>query len=336
MIRSETRVAVAVAMAWGLSACADGVVEAPLESTADAAVSSQEEELLRFGSTGSGAACQGGRGGFFADLMCNVGLDMNVPFGGAVETIGVVFEVPGDRVGRHDELARPLCPPGRRLAALRTHRMHDTPLEGTTAHETWIDLRSSQYGVEGWRNQGMFIPEEVRWFYEPTADLGGWKKQYVSETQFEQTSSGWTATNYVDGQLFTRLEFRRSAVGADVPAHLRAYLDQPLDMVGHPEPHYILKPADFDPALYDSVDPVVYDSRWTPLGPVEESVEVGTVRITWARPSGTSFDLRWMDLLPPSGTELPGYYFRKSPEPGTTEQRFTHDSRGYGECAPWR
>jgi hypothetical protein len=324
-------VAVAAVVGGGCAEAPDGAGRG--EASPDGGAQSGEQELLRLDSADR---CVGGRGGFMADLMCAAGIDMTLPYGSDLFTIGIVFDVSEDGGGRFDELIRPLCAPSRRMAAFRIHRMEDTPLPGFVAHESWIDLKASQFGVEGWRTQGMFIPEEVRWFYEPTAGLGGWKKQYVSETRWEQTADGWSATNLVNGQLFTRLEFRRGEIPSDLPSHLRAYLEQPLDLEDHPEPDYILQPADFDPSLYDRIDPVVYDSRWTPLGPVDEHVEVGTVRITWERPSGTDFDLRWMDVLPPSGTELPGYFVHKVPGPDTTEQQFTHRSVGYGECAPWR
>jgi hypothetical protein len=338
MTTRQTWMAAAAVLSAGLAGCADGAGD-PGNShvpglSADGGVPSQESEL--FGNLDGDDPCVGGRGGFFADLMCRMDLELELPYGSDVLTLGVLFEVPDDGADRFEELTHPLCAPERRLAVLRSHWMHDTPLPGIDAHETWIDLRASQFGVEGWRNQGMFIPEDVRWFYEPTAGLGGWKKQYVSETRWDETDDGWQVTSWMNGEVFARLEFRRGELPPDVPSYLKVHLDQPLDLEDHPEPHYVLQPADFDPTLYDTVDPVVYDSRWTPQGPVDERVEVGTVRLTWARPAGTDFDLRWMDLLPPSGTELPGYLVHKVPDPDTTDQLFTHRSTGYGECAPWR
>jgi len=81
---------------------------------------------------------------------------------------------------------------------------------------------------------------------------------------------------------------------------------------------------------------VVYNSTWTPSGPITKKLERGTVKITWSKPTlpaGMKLDLRFLDLLPPSGTTLPGWYVEKSPSETADEQNLAHLSRGYGECS---
>lgn len=60
------------------------------------------------------------------------------------------------------------------------------------------------------------------------------------------------------------------------------------------------------------------------------------VKISWSKPNlpaGMKLDLRFMDLLPPSGTTVPGWYVEKVPSEAADEQNLAHPPRGYGECS---
>ncbi|MEZ5567053.1 MAG: thrombospondin type 3 repeat-containing protein [Halioglobus sp.] len=271
-------------------------------------------------------------------LTQDCGIDRNdvIGLGNDTKIIGVAFDVAPDAHGLFDELSLPLCAPARRTALLRTYRFANAPAQGLTAYETWIDLRADHYGTLGWQNEGIFVPENVRYFYEPTAFYGGWKKQFHTRTRLEQTESGWRATSSVDDQLLLELVFVREDYNGGLPTHLDSVMRNPPDTVQTTEPQYILDPADFNGDEYLTTSPLIYDSLWVPVGSGTESVELGRVTINWARPSirpEMKLNLRWMDLLPPSGSSFPGYYLHKVPGPETNRQNFIHVSKGYGECA---
>jgi len=270
-----------------------------------------------------------------------------LPNGGLNRAIGVTFEVASDKHALFEQLTRPMCMPRYKLAMLRMYSFDDVPFAPQQAKENWIDLKSDQYGVEGWQNEGIFIPESFRYFYEPTAAVGGWKKQYITDTLWEETSTGMRATNTVGDQVLWQLEFTRGEYDKKQPAYLSYYMDNPVDYVDRPEPTYILSPAELapvvpapgqspDPISYATTEPTVFDSTWTPSGPLVKTLERGTVRLTWSKPTlpaDMKLDLRWMDLLPPSGSTFPGWYLTKDPTPAAKQQKLEHLSRGPGECS---
>ncbi|MFW5876700.1 MAG: hypothetical protein ACOCXM_08180 [Myxococcota bacterium] len=280
---------------------------------------------------GDGDACD--RCNDLDDFACGFDLELTLPYGGENHIMGVAFEAPEGSQPLYDDLAAPLCAAGDRLVALRAYSFTDTPLEGMSAKESWVDIKSSQYGVGGWQNEGIFIPEEFRWFYEPTQPLGGWKKQYITNTVWEETANGWRVEHTIHGEPFYELEFERAPYDGSLPPELDRYMQDPPDF-GEDEPQYVLNPGDFEGNEYDREDPIVYDSKWTPNGPMDEELTLGRVTIRWQRPSSSDgVDVRWMDLLPPSGSTFPGWLIRKIPGPETTDQQFTHVAKGYGECS---
>jgi len=272
---------------------------------------------------------------------------MTLPNGGLNRIIGVTFEVAPDKHALFEQLSRPMCMPKRKLAMLRMYSFNDVPFAPQQAKENWIDLKSDQHGVEGWQNEGIFIPQLYRYFYEPTAFIGGWKKQFITDTVWEETSTGLRATNKVGDQVFWQLEFTRGAYDTNQPAYLRYYMDNPVDYVDRPEPSYILSPAELapvfplpgqsaDPISYATTEPTVYDSIWKPSGPIIKTLERGTVKITWNKPTvpaDMKLDLRWLDLLPPSGSTFPGWYIQKERTEASKEVNLDHLSRGPGECS---
>jgi len=284
---------------------------------------------------GLGDACDGCDD--LRDEMCGADVTLDLP-GGSAETmvLGVIYEVPARKRRLYEDLVRPLCLPEHLLGALRLYRTEGSPIGDVT--ESWFDLKSDQYGDEGFQNEGIFIAEKDRWFYEPTASIGGWKKQYVTEIKWTKTKQGWTAVHEIAGQPLLSLSFRRASYDGKLPAYLDAYMNDPPESSKQPEPEYILSPADFEGTEYGSIDPVVYDSTWVPSGPVAKETELGLVTITWKKPkrSVAGLDLRWMELLPETGAELPGYLVWKTPSATADTQSLMHKARGYGECSAIR
>lgn len=277
-------------------------------------------------------ACDGCAGD---DPACGADVDTTLPMGSDSKIIGVAYDVPEHLYAHFDMLSLPLCAPRNRSVLLRVYSFQDTPFAPLNAKESWVDLRADHYGTVGWQNEDILIPEAVRFFYEPTAALGGWKKQYVTDTVFEQTDNGWSASHLIDGEEFYRLDFTAGGYEGGLPPHLDQVMQHPPDFGSLPEPQYILSPADFNGNEYETVEPVVYDSAWIPDGPMDESFELGMVKVTWKRPNlpeGLTIDLRWMDLLPKSGSVFPGYFVHRAPAEGTTEQQLRHLTRGIGEC----